>query len=214
MEKTFCLILYNRGGTELKEIGLRREIKKLSMYQPEEWEPEDEQTDELEELEHKLTKEFPDYPDTTIKEMVQQIYSATHPPKQPEQKAPAPEPVEGKAGEEGAQTSDKKPGKLKSLIPAAGRDKKSNEMFLLNNFEALNVDIPDNREKFRAYFLGEIDANKSALKDKEGRENKEKLKKKFLDEDEEAAAALNKEEGVDSRNNLRKNLSSRLGAPP
>lgn len=182
------------------------------MYQPEEWEPEDEQTDELEELEHKLTKEFPDYPDTTIKEMVQQIYSATHPPKQPEQKAPPPEPVEAKAGEEGAMTSDKRPGKLKSLVPAAGRDKKSNEMFLLNAFEALNVDIPDNREKFRAYFLGQIDANKSAAKDAKERDNKEK--KKFLDEDEEAAAALNKEERVDSRTHLRKNLSSRLGAPP
>lgn len=49
-----------KGGRELKEIGLRHEIKKMALYQSENWEEEDEEADEMEELELELAKEFPD----------------------------------------------------------------------------------------------------------------------------------------------------------
>jgi len=188
-----------RGGTELKEIGLRREIKKLGMYQPEEWEPEDEEIDELEELEHKLAIEFPDYNDTMIKEMAKQIHSTTiisH--KQNEQKKEAQD-QESKAAEE----NEKRGGKLKSLMNA-GKDKKSHELFLLNPIEALNVDIPDNRDKFRAYFGG----MKRIEKKKPGEvvvvQNEKK--ERFLDEDESPIAEAAHDDASDQRSNFKKNV--------
>lgn len=215
-------LTFNRGGTELKEIGLRREIKKLTMYQPEEWEAEDETLDELDELEHKLMKEFPDYSDTMIKEMVQQIHSATQQTKQQAAKQPVKQ-VEQKAQEgeskleETSLATDKRPGKLKSLALGSGKEKKGNELFLLNPMEALNVDIPDNREKFKTYFLdslqekGGIDG--SNKENREGRENKDR-RRKFLDEEEEVIAQIQKEEAQDQRGHLKGVGTSRLGGPP
>lgn len=48
-----------RGGQELKEIGLRHEIKKMGIYMNENWEKEDDEEDEKEELELELVKEIP-----------------------------------------------------------------------------------------------------------------------------------------------------------
>lgn len=169
------------------------------MYQAEEWEPEDEEIDELEELEHKLAIEFPDYNDTMIKEMAKQIHSTTiisH--KQNEQKKESQD-SENKPGEEG----EKRGGKLKSLMNA-NRDKKSHELFLLNPVEALNVDIPDNRDKFRAYFGG----LKRAEKKKPGEvvvvQNEKK--ERFLDEDESPVTEALSDDVSDQRSNFKKNV--------
>jgi len=183
----------------LKEIGLRREIKKLGMYQPEEWEPEDEEIDELEELEHKLAIEFPDYNDTMIKEMAKQIHSTTiisH--KQNEQKKESQD-----SGDKPGDDNEKRGGKLKSLVNA-NRDKKSHELFLLNPIEALNVDIPDNRDKFRSYFGG----LKRIEKKKPGEvvvvQNEKK--ERFLDEDESPVTEALNDDASDQRSNFKKNV--------
>ena len=201
-----------RGGTELKEIGLRREIKKLEMYQPEEWEPEDEEMDELEELEHKLAIEFPDYSDTMIKETAQQIHAATYASrqsaaaKQNEQKQ-AQEGVEPKPVEESALTADKKAGKGKEKQSSGNRDKK-NEQFLLTPIEALNVDIPDNRAKFRASFGGHL--NKKSDKVVDDKENK---KERYLDDDDEPTSQAKKQEAGEQKAFFKKGALVSAGNP-
>lgn len=180
------------------------------MYQPEEWEPEDEEIDELEELEHKLAIEFPDYSEVMIKEMAQQIHSATKTSKQSDpQKTLPTEKAEEKALDENGQPIDKRPGKLKSLF-GAGRDKKSNELFLLNPVEALNVDIPDNREKFRSYFSGLANEAKKA----EIKVVNEKKKDRYLDEDDEPVPVAKKDDVYEQRANFKKSTIGSVIMPP
>jgi len=176
------------------------------MYQPEEWEPEDEEIDELEELEHKLAIEFPDYNETMIKEMAKQIHSATlssH--KQSELKKAAQEQSESKSLEDITQTGEKKGGKLKGLFNGS-RDKKNHELFLLNAIEQLNVDIPDNREKFRAYFGGLGMQKKGGDTTIASKEKKEK----YLDEDESPVDESQKDELSENRHFKKKAKDSML----
>ncbi len=175
----------------MKEIGLRREIKKMGMYQAEEWEPEDEEMDELEELEHKLAIEFPDYNDIMIKDLAKQIHSSTMSSnKHIEQRR-----LQEQIAALGEEAEDKKGGKI------SNKEQKKHDLFLLTTVEALNVDIPENREKFIAY-VAEMEMNKTKDKNAENSE-----KRFYLDEDETPVADEKNEELTDRRHKKRMSQS-------
>ena len=142
-----------KGGKELKEIGLRHEIKKMGMYLSEEWEDEDEELDEIEELEHELAKEFPDYNEDQLKKLAKEIYTSSKTNKKKE-KSPK------KSEEPADPTKQAKVKKPKSQFQEFLKRQKDNKTIpkILDDIESLNVDIPENREKFRNFFSGLIKA--------------------------------------------------------
>jgi len=155
-----------KGGKEMKEIGLRREIKKMGMFLAENWEDEDDKIDDVEEIEHELSKEFPDYSENMVKELAAQIYESTQ--KRKEEYASKTQRVATESSYESPSKNDKAKKKTtKKKLPA-----------ILNEIESLNVDIPENREKFKEYFTN-LELQKS-------KEDEEQVKKpKYLDDGEE-----------------------------
>mmetsp|Transcript_37966 Transcript_37966/g.33999 ORF Transcript_37966/g.33999 Transcript_37966/m.33999 type:complete len:147 (+) Transcript_37966:217-657(+) len=73
-----------KGGQELKEIGLRYEIRKMGVYMNENWEKGDDEADEKEELILELQKEFPNQ--SSLKELVNEIFDEKKKRKQAEEK--------------------------------------------------------------------------------------------------------------------------------
>ncbi len=154
-----------KGGKEMKEIGLRREIKKMGMFLAENWEDEDDKIDDIEEIEHELSKEFPDYGENMIKELANQIFESTQ--KRKEEYASKTQRIPTDTYESPTKNDKAKKKTTKKKLPA-----------ILNEFESLNVDIPENREKFKEYF-----SNLEAQKHKGPEEATQK--QKYLDENDE-----------------------------
>jgi hypothetical protein len=185
------------------------------MYAIEEWE-EEEDVDEIEELEHELGKQFDEIDQLDIKlgrtptyqkkydprDLAKEIYHSAKNQKLKRLLNHMPPPKED---------APKKPlfishNRTVSLPLQQFLDrqvKKKKEPQILSEIEALNIDIPENREKFRAHFGG---INKS-IKQKDTDTQKEH--QRYLD-DEETTENDEAENEDQSQMNLMTSLKNEL----
>jgi len=135
------------------------------MFLAENWEDEDDKIDDIEEIEHELYKELPEYSENMIKELANQIYESTQ--KRKEEYASRTQRLATDTTYDSPSQNKAKKKTTKKKLPA-----------ILNEIESLNVDIPENREKFMEYF--------SNLELQKSKDAEEQVKKsKYLDEGEE-----------------------------
>jgi len=139
------------------------------MFLAESWEDDDDKIDDLEEIEHELSKEFPDYSEVQLQELVKQIYESTL--KKREEDARKNNALRTETLEDHA-TLDRS---LNSTMGEGQKRSRKKVPAILNEVESLNIDIPENRERFKAYFgLG--------LKKITIQPESQSLKEHFLDE--------------------------------
>lgn len=157
----------------MKEIGLKREIKKLGMYISDELEMPDEQREILDELENHLAKEFPEYTGVALKDLTRKIHYTSEKRKQEMiKKAQGPTTRQfnlfGKA-EPTEEDEDFVPAETKTEFKlntnrrkmyATNGDQKEisnvrKDLPILNGVESLNVDIPKHREEFKLFYVTE-----------------------------------------------------------
>jgi hypothetical protein len=158
-----------KGGKELTEIGIRKEIKKMTMFIPEEWGEEDEELDEMEDLQFEI---MGDLKGSALmgeaKDIVKEIHSTLKVKKPLKTKGMTESATfltgmipnsPTKALSQSVATLPKK----QLLVPIQREEPKNHSKNrdppILNEMEALNVDIPDNRQKVRNHFLKLIGNN-------------------------------------------------------
>lgn len=142
---------------------MRLEFKKMKIYASEDWEEEYDNRDEIEEIEYELTKKY-DEIDLLDKQLGKDNSAFKVDPKNVVEqmfKNKIILPTKGlEKNEESKSTKDLNKTGLKS--PKSSRinefllrqNDNKKEPPILNAIESLNTDIPENQEKFRAYYGG------------------------------------------------------------
>jgi len=182
------------GGQELKQIGLKREIKQLGMYISDEVDTIEEENEGLEELGLQLAKEFPEYSDLMIQDLVRNIRDEAEKRRRKlerkQQGIIIREDEEQFYEYQEAQRKLKEQPKVKANrglrnifsnganMEGTSRNNRK-DLPILSTIEAMNVDIPQHREEFITFYVNQqIDKFK-------GRKEVAQFEQKRFDEDEE-----------------------------
>jgi len=175
------------GGTELKQIGLKREIKKLGMFISDEIDNIGEENEGLEDLEHQLAKEFPEYTDVMLQDLVRKIHDAAEKRKKQllrkQQGLPIREDEEEQHDFNQTQNKTKTSRGLRNIFSSTkstenGVKNNRKDLPILSTIEAINVDIPKHREEFIEFYI-----NQMLQKDKSKGKPVEYEQKRFDEDD-------------------------------